>query len=82
MNKKENKQLIHWISSVPWSFNQNVIIRDVHRENGISIITSRYIKAELYPSIFVTCMRNTYTTEKEDPIISPQMLDEKKTVFF
>ena len=42
---------------------------------------SKYIKAG-YPPKFVTSVINTCTAEKEEPIILPQMFDERKTVYF
>ena len=87
--QKENKQPIHWNLAVPKSYKGNVIIGDVHRakriscdfDNEKSLIKSKYIKAG-YPTRFVTSVINTCTVEKEDPIIPPQMFDERKTVYF
>ena len=78
MYQKENKQLIHWNSAVPKSYKRNVITGDVYRakrisrdfDNGISVIKSKCIKAG-YPPRFVTSVINTFTVEKEDPIIPP-----------
>ena len=98
MYQKENKQLIHWNSAVPKSYKRNVTIRDVHRakriftmkydydydydfDYEISVIKLKYIKAG-YPPRFVTSVINTCTVEKEDPIIPPQMFDERKTLYF
>ena len=74
--------------AVPKSYKQNVIIEDVHRakriscdfDYEISVIKSKYIKAG-YPPKFVTSVINTCTVEKEEPIIPPQMFDERKTLF-
>ena len=87
--QKEKKKLIHCNLAVPKSYKQNVIIRDVHRAKRIScdfnyeilVIKSKYIKAG-YPPKFVTSVINTCTAEKEEPIILPQMFDERKTVHF
>ena len=89
MYRKDNKQSIHWNSAVPKSYKRNVIIGDAHRakriscnfDYEISVIKSKYIKAGC-PRRFVTSVINTCTVEKEDPIIRPQMFDERKTVYF
>ena len=89
MYQKENKKPIHWNSAVPKSYKRNVIIGDVHRAKRIScdfdyeilVIKSKYIKAG-YPPKFVTSVINTCAIEKEEPIILPQMFDERKTVCF
>ena len=47
----------------------------------LSVIKSKYIK-DGYPPKLVTSVINTCTVEKEEPIIPPQMLDERKTVYF
>ena len=47
----------------------------------ISVIKAKYIKAGYLPR-FVTPATNTFTAEKEDSIILPQMFDERKTVYF
>ena len=89
MYQKEKKKPIHWNSAVPKSYKRNAIIGDVHRakriscdfDYEISVIKSKYIKAG-YPPKFVTSVINTCTVEKEEPIIPPQMFDERKTVYF
>ena len=45
------------------------------------VIKSKYIKAGYDPR-FITSVINTFTVEKEDPIIPPQMFHERKTVYF
>ena len=47
----------------------------------ISVIKSKYTKAG-YPPKFVTSVINACNVEKEEPIIPPQMFDERKTVDF
>ena len=89
VHQKENKKPINWNLAVPKSYKQNAIIADVHCakriscdfDYEISVIKSKYIKAG-YPSKFVTSVINTCTVEKEEPIIPPQMFDERKTVYF
>ena len=89
MYHKENKKLIHWNSAVPKSYKRNVIIGDVHHAKRIScdfdyelsVIKLKYIKAG-YPPKFVSSVINTCPVEKEEPIIRPQMFDERKTVYF
>ena len=89
MYQKESKKPIHWHSAVPKSYERNAIIGDVHRAKRISCdfdyeilaIVLKYIKAG-YPPKFVTSVINTCTVEKEEPIIPPQMFDERKTVDF
>ena len=89
MYQKENKQPINWNSSVPKSYERNVIIGYVHRakritcdfDYEISVIKSKYIKAG-FPPRFVTSVINTCTAEKVDPIIPPQIFNERKTMYF
>ena len=89
MYQKEKKKPIHWNSAVPKSYKRNAIIGDVHRAKRIScdfnyeisVKKSKYVKAG-YPPKFVTSVINTCTVEKEEPIIPPQMFDERKTVHF
>ena len=89
MYEKENKKPIYWNLAVPKSYKQNVIIEDVHRakriscdfDYEISVIKSKYIKGG-FPPKFVTSVTNTCTVEKEEPIIPPQMFDERKQCIF
>ena len=86
---KRKQTTVHWNSAVPKSYKRNVIIGDVHRAKGkscdfddeISVIKSEYIKADYHPR-FVTSVINTCTVENKDPLIPPQMFDERKTVYF
>ena len=89
MYQKEKKITIHWNLEVPKSHRRNAVIGDVHRakkiscdfDYEISVKKSKYIKAG-YPPKFVTAVINTCTAEKEEPIITPQMFDKRKTVYF
>ena len=89
MYQTENKKPIHWNFTEPKSYIRNVIIENVHRTEKIScdfdyeilVIKSKYIKSG-YPSKFVTSVINICTVEKEEPIIPPQMFDERKTASF
>ena len=86
---KRKQKTDSWNSAVPKSYKRNVIIADVHHgkriscdfDYEISVIKKKYIKAG-YPPKFVTSVLNTCTAEKEQPIIPPQMFDERKTVYF
>ena len=74
---------------VPKSHRRNAVIGDVHRakkiscdfDYEISVKKSKYIKAG-FPPKFVTAVINTCTAEKEEPIITTQMFDKRKTVYF
>ena len=47
----------------------------------ILVITSKYIKGGYSPQ-FVTFVINTCAVVKKEPIVPPQMFDERKTVYF
>ena len=89
MYQKENKQPIQRNSVVPKSYKRNVSIGDVHRakrmscdlNHEISVINSKYNKGSCPPRFF-TSVINIFTVEKKDPIIPPQMFNERKAVYF